>query len=289
MAVPGLTCRPARGRAELDLVLDWAAAEGWNPGLSDAEAFAAMDPEGFWVAELAGEARPVASISVVRYGPAFGFLGFYICRPGHRGKGIGWALWQAGMAHLGPARCVGLDGVVAQQENYRKSGFVLQRRNLRFGAADPRAPAAPAGVQVTGAAALPFEALAAYDRTGFEAPREAFLRPWLGLPGHVALAARTGGRLSGYGVIRAAREGSKIGPLFADGPAEAAALLAGLLARRPAAGPVFLDVPETNAAAMALARDAGMEPAFETARMYRGTPPPVRAGRIYGVTTFELG
>ncbi len=36
------------------------------------------------------------------------------------------------MARLG-ARTVGLDGVVAQQENYKKSGFVLAHRNVRHG------------------------------------------------------------------------------------------------------------------------------------------------------------
>ena len=280
------TCRPMR-RPELDLAVDWAAAEGWNPGPHDAEAFWAADPGGFWLAELAGE--PVASISVVRYTPSYGFLGFYICRPEHRGKGFGLALWQAGMRHLGD-RCVGLDGVVAQQANYRRSGFVLARRNVRFGAARPVPPASVAsGPEVVPAAALPFAELAAYDRTCFEAAREAFLRAWLALPGHVALAARRAGRLAGYGVLRPCREGAKIGPLFADGPEEAAALFGALLRAAPA-GPVFLDVPEPSAAAVALARAAGMAPVFETARMYAGAPPPpVQAARVFGITSFELG
>ena len=42
-------------RAELDLALGWAAEEGWNPGLSDAAAFFAADPEGFLIAEQDGE------------------------------------------------------------------------------------------------------------------------------------------------------------------------------------------------------------------------------------------
>ena len=32
---------------DLGLALDWAAAEGWNPGLHDAHCFYAADPEGF--------------------------------------------------------------------------------------------------------------------------------------------------------------------------------------------------------------------------------------------------
>jgi hypothetical protein len=61
------------------------------------------------------------------------------------------------------------------------------------------------------------------------------------------------------------------------------------LAERAPAGPLFLDVPEPNAAAAAMAREAGMEPAFETARMYTGAAPAIPVGRVFGVTSFELG
>ena len=37
--------------ADLELALDWAAAEGWNPGLHDAHCFYAADPEGFFLGE----------------------------------------------------------------------------------------------------------------------------------------------------------------------------------------------------------------------------------------------
>ena len=33
--------------AEVRTVVDWAAAEGWNPGLHDARAFRVADPDGF--------------------------------------------------------------------------------------------------------------------------------------------------------------------------------------------------------------------------------------------------
>ena len=69
-------------RPEFDLALDWAAAEGWNPGLHDAAAFHAADPEGFLIGLLDGQ--PVAMISAVRHGQDFGFIGFYIVKPGWR-------------------------------------------------------------------------------------------------------------------------------------------------------------------------------------------------------------
>ena len=76
--------------------------------------------------------EPVACISVVAYGEAYGFLGLYICRPEYPRPGPRPRLWQAGMARLGE-RTIGLDGVVEQQANYARSGFALAHRNIRFG------------------------------------------------------------------------------------------------------------------------------------------------------------
>lgn len=272
-------------REDLALALDWAAAEGWNPGLDDAACFFAADPGGFLVAEALGE--PVGCVCAVRYAPGFGFLGLYIVRPGHRGRGHGLALWRAAMDRLRPGT-VGLDGVVAQQANYRRSGFELQHRNIRYGAAAPRPPALVPSLPVVPAADVPFADLLAADRMVFPAPREAFLRRWIAAPGHVALACPGPAGLHGLGVLRPCREGSKIGPLVADSPAAARALFAALLAAAPP-GPVFLDLPEPNAEAIAMAREAGMEPCFETARMYAGPAPALPLPHIYGITSFELG
>lgn len=71
--------------ADLARMVDWAALEGWNPGLADAPVFLATDPGGFLIGRLGPD--PVSAISVVAYGSGFGFLGFYICRPEFRGKG----------------------------------------------------------------------------------------------------------------------------------------------------------------------------------------------------------
>jgi hypothetical protein len=57
----------------------------------------------------------------------------------------------------------------------------------------------------------------------------------------------------------------------------------------PSGGQVFLDVPQPNGAAVALATTRGLAPVFETARMYSGPIRPVSLERVYGVTTFELG
>ena len=195
--------------ADLALALEWAAAEGWNPGLHDAHCFYAADPEGFFLAELDG--APIGCVSAVRYGSGFGFLGLYIVKAEHRGQGFGLELWRAALDHLGD-RVIGLDGVVAQQDNYRKSGFRLAFRNIRQKGRG--GGAAPPGL--TELAAIPIEEILRYDETAFPAPRTEFLKSWIGQPQAVALGVVDGRRLKGYGVLRACREGFKIGPLFAD-------------------------------------------------------------------------
>lgn len=197
--------------ADMEMIRGWADEEGWNPGDSDRFAFAVADPEGFLVGRLDGE--PAACISAVRYGAGFGFIGFYIARPDFRGRGYGIRLWRAGMERL-DGRLVGLDGVVEQQDNYRKSGFRSAWNNIRVEGVPQGVDGADGGggVEIVDAATLPFGLLAAYDRRFFPAPRDAFLSAWTGLPGRTALAAVRGGRIEGLGVIRPCSAAHRIGP-----------------------------------------------------------------------------
>jgi GNAT superfamily N-acetyltransferase len=268
-------------RSDVELAVRWAEREGWNPGLSDAECFRAADPEGFLLGTL-GQ-RPVATISAVSY-PGYAFVGLYIVDPAFRGQGYGMRIWTAAMERTDGV-VTGLDGVVAQQDNYRRSGFTLAHRTIRFtGALDGRND--PEVVPLSGA---DLDEVAAYDRPCFGAPRRGFLEQWLGQPGAQALGVRSGARLTGYGVVRPAHEGFKVGPLFADDAGTAAAILAGLARHAGPRSTVVLDVPESNAAGVALAREAGMVPVFETARMYRGGDPGLPVDRVFGITSFELG
>jgi ribosomal protein S18 acetylase RimI-like enzyme len=272
--------RPADA-AEISLMLDWAASEGWNPGLDDGPAFAAVDSGGFLIGELDGE--PVASISVVKYNDGFGFLGFYIVRPDKRGLGLGIRLWRAGMERMG-ARNVGLDGVVTQQANYRKSGFKFAWNNVRYTGAGRFDM--PKGLIL--ASQAPFDELTAYDAAHFGCAREPFLRRWITPPAGRAVALVEDGTVAGYGVIRTCREGHKIGPLFAETPEAAEKLFQGLAAS-VAGEPFFLDIPEPNPEARALANRYQLEPVFETARMYTKGDPGILLSKIFGMTSFELG
>lgn len=268
---------------EIALAIDWAAAEGWNPGLADAACFAIPDAQGFLVGEIDGE--PVATVSCVNYDDRFAFLGFYIVRERFRGAGHGLRIWNAAIAHAG-TRVIGLDGVVAQQDNYKKSGFKLAYANVRYGGFVTVQPN-PSG-DVIGLDEIPFAAIEADDAAVFPARRSAFLRAWINTSGHTGRALVRDGKLAAWGVIRPCRTGHKIGPLVADDRGAADAVVRALF-ESAGGGEIFLDVPAINREALALAVSFGLKPVFETARMYTGPIPQLRLDRVFGVTSFELG
>lgn len=286
-------------RPEVDELVRWAAREGWNPGRHDAELFWATDPDAFIAADLDGEL--IGGGAITSYRGEFGFMGFFIVRPEFRGRGLGDRLWHARrermLARLEPGASVGLDGVFEMQHYYARGGFVFSHRDIRFRgevAADTSAKhglgaeASPGAGAIVPLAEVPFDAVLAYDRTCFPAKREPFLRAWIDQPDAMALGCVGGDGVSGYGVIRQCGDGCKIGPLFANDDAVAEQLFAHLC-EFAAGGPVFLDTPENNPAALALARRHRMVEVFGCARMYLGGSPQLQHQRIFGVTTFELG
>lgn len=271
-------------RAGVSTALDRAADEGWNPGLDDVDAFLAADPDGFLGAWVDGDLA--VTLSAVRYGDDFGFLGLYISAPAHRGHGLAYPVWRVAREHLA-GRVVGLDAVVEQEATYARDGFVTASGTTRHALASAAAVGTPPA-ELVDARTLSLDALLAYERALFPAPRAAFLAAWLAMPSAVSRAVvADDGTILGWGLRRACREGHKVGPLFADDADVADALWRALVA--DAVGPVFLDVPDPNDAGRALASRYGMVPVFSTRRMYAGSPPDLDLDRVFGVTTLELG
>ena len=271
-------------RKELQIAISWATAEEWNPGLHDAECFYTADPTGFWMGLLGDE--PIATISAVKYGDSFGFVGFYIVKPEYRGQGYGIQLWNAALDTLS-GRNIGLDGVLSQQNNYQESGFQFAYRNIRYEGVSGSKSTNHLGV--VDLSTIPFEMIAVYDRSFFPGDRAQFLRGWIDQPDSTALGIVQNNTLVGYGVIRLCHTGYKIGPLFADQPSLAEALFVALQSTVAAGTPIYLDVPEINVVAVNLAEKYEMKRVFETARMYTQACPELPYDRLFGVTTFELG
>lgn len=273
-------------RNEFDIAVSWAAAEGWNPGLDDADIFWETDPEGFVVAEKEGEI--VGTGSIVSYG-GFGFMGFFIVKKELRGQGIGTRFWnwrkEVLRKRLGPGAVIGMDGVLDMQHFYARGGFSFQHRNLRMeGVGHSSQPAE----NLSELSMVPYEMVAAVDKCCFGFDRERFLKRWIAPKHGLAIGAFDGEHLLGYGVVRECARGYKIGPLFAQ-TSKAAESIFLALSDRAAGEPIFLDIPENNFAALAIAYKYGMKKVFACARMHDGLAPKLPWDNVYGVTTFELG
>lgn len=271
-------------REELVLAVEWAAREGWNPGINDADCFYTSDPNGFFYGKLDNEIIAVGS--AVRYDAYFAFCGFYIVSPSHRGLGYGLALTKERLAYVG-TRNTGIDGVPDMLNKYARLGYRIAHTNARYCISSLNECDKNIS-KIIALSEVPFASLLEYDRRHFPAPRKAFLDKWINQPESLALGWVENGLLQGYGVIRSCLQGFKIGPLFADTPRIADQLFT-TLASYAKGDSVYLDIAENNPEAQALTQRYRMEKIFETARMYLKGEPQLRTENIYGITTFELG
>ncbi|NPD47266.1 MULTISPECIES: GNAT family N-acetyltransferase [unclassified Lentimicrobium] len=271
-------------RSQLDMVIDWATQEGWNPGLHDIDAYYAADKNGFLIGYLNGEA--IASISVIKYDDTFGFLGFYMVKPKYRGQGYGYKIWQAGMQYLKGCN-IGLDGVVEQQENYKKTGFRLAYNNIRF--QGKGSGESIENTRITSLNQVTLKQIKKFENHFFPVPRPKFIEKWIQMPASYGYAILEDGDIKAYGVMRKCREGYKIAPLFAEKAEQANELFEIFKSHAQTNEHIYLDVPEINNEALSLAKRYHMTEIFQTARMYTGEIPKLPIEKIFGITSFEIG
>jgi GNAT superfamily N-acetyltransferase len=268
---------------DVETALIWAGQEGWNPGLQDAQAFLAADPNGLFVARVAGEI--IAVISVVNHCDTMAFLGLYLCKPEFRGKGVGFALWRHALRHAGK-RCVGLDGVAEQEPNYAKSGFVRTGATTRLQGKAPRG--ATDGIR-TFEAARDFAAIATLDQRANGYDRARFLAEWVseGAATRKTVVYTQNGEISGFATIRLCQDGAKVGPVTAPDTATALTLLSAAAASLDVAD-VALDLPNPAIEFRKALEDRGFVETFRTARMYCGAVPQPSPSSM-AIATMELG
>lgn len=276
-------------RDELRQLVQWAEAEGWNPGLHDANLFWELDPEGYLA--MLDDGQLVGGGAIIRHSEDFGFMGLFIVKPSHRGKKLGEQLWFARRDHLltrlRPGGTIALDGVDPMVPFYAAGGFRASTRHRRF--------ELPSGVllgppnrDVVALDEIPMATIVQYDAACFPCERERYLELWINQADAITLAIPNGSQLAGYGVMRPCVTGWKIGPLFADSEAIAKSLVQEFR-KQEAAGPIYLDAPNNNPAAIGLCGALGMDEVFGCERMYFGPAPKIDHLRIFGTTTLEVG
>lgn len=221
--------------------LDLCRASGWNQVHADWEQLLAMGAESSFVAET--DERVVGTVTVVRYGCRFAWIGMVLVEPAMRGRGIGSALMHRALESLGdvPAR---LDATAAGYPLYCRLGFEEESRLYRL----TRKPSDP-GAQAGGAQPAPgvrpmtakdLASVRCQDRAIFGADRGELLEWALRTAPSLAWIADDAAGLRGYCFGRRGHSWTQVGPVVSEDAAVGAALVTACVAAAGGA-PLALD------------------------------------------------
>ncbi|CAM0136070.1 hypothetical protein VKS41_005544 [Umbelopsis sp. WA50703] len=300
---------------------EWAKEEQWNPGLDGAEVqqvFYPSDSQGFFVGciedpDTPGKEKIVSAISAVRYGLDSGWVGFYIVDSKERGKGYGISIFKHAIKHMGDRPHIGLDAVIQQVPNYEKSGFTgVWENQRRAGSIDNvisklSSYESLTNVSYSNLCDVPIDQINDLEVRYNGITRPEFIQNWVTFHSNCERLGRFGyalidqGRIVGYGCARAATTSFRVGPIFAESPDSAKALLLQLAKSvklimavpnqiSSSVKPNFeVDICAANSRAVTLFDSLDMPNSFPSIRMWKGQPPKVDIDGIYGLSTLELG
>lgn len=236
--------------------------EDWQMLLSLSRGFVALQ-----------DGEIVGTTMVTPFGNAFATVNMVIVDAAMRGRGLGRRLMEAALQACGERECrltATRDGLPL----YEKLGFRATheiRQHQGIPSSQP-AEAAASGIDLAGPA--DFSGVAALDRRALGIDRRALLRLLADL-GEIAVL-REAGDIVGYAALRPFGRGEVIGPVVADTPERARALIAFLIASRPGAF-LRIDTPEWQWLSPWLA-GLGLAEAGGGIVMRRGPEQPAPAG-----------
>jgi ribosomal protein S18 acetylase RimI-like enzyme len=267
--------------ADLRESVGWAVA-GWALraviGQPHARCVVAVDAAG----SMAGVGSGIV------YGP-LGFIGNMIVAEAHRRRGVGSAILDAVAAFLQDAGCTRLELNATSDGRtlYEQHGFRSRGRS-----ATARIPrdvdlAPDSGVAVRRASSADLDAVAAYDTPRFGGDRRVLLELLTQLPGVTTLLAEGHAGIAGYACVRT--DESRIGPMLAEAPPIAAALLREGFALVPHAPEVRLNLPPNNGPGAEWLDELGVPVEPWDGRMGRGPAIPRRDDTVYGMAIGALG
>jgi len=209
---PAVALRPMRA-TDIDVGLRLCRASGWNQLRRDWEQFLALGPDGSWVAEQEGQV--VGTVTTVRYGTRFAWIGMVLVDPAVRGRGIGTRLLDRAIALLSDVPRLCLDATAAGHALYLSRGFTDETQIHRLqGGPTLLAQPSPGGVRPMREQDL--AEVCGFDEPVFGADRVGMLRwMWHGAPEYAWVAER-GGRLTGYAFGRHGHHSEHLGPVVAE-------------------------------------------------------------------------
>lgn len=278
-------------------------AAGWNQLPQDWLRLLHREPQGCFKATADGQL--VGTVTTICYGTALAWIGMMLVHPTARRQGIGKQLMHAaiGVLQSRGIRAIGLDATPAGRPLYEQLGFSVAAEWQRW-----KRTAASATVQVTTSAAQSdtlnpahHTPLRQLDTQAWGVERWSWIESLLqqsqvavtlgggtqggGSPGGDTPHA---GRQQGYGLLRAGRIASYLGPLVATDREVALQLSQQLLVDE--VDECLWDVPPANPAAVALAQQLNFQPVRDLYRMWLGpSGPSGQPNHIYAISDPATG
>ncbi|XP_054706277.1 uncharacterized protein LOC129216146 [Uloborus diversus] len=252
-----------------------------------------VDPEGFYVAVTdAGEILGVCS-AVIHHEDLV-FVGLYSVRKKYRKQGIGSKIWSACMDHIG-SRNAALNSVPDRWKMYRdSSGFpllenewlsaeYLQTEGIQM---NQLSESVPPGIEIEPYTKSHLPLMLDYDRNLIGYGRELAVKLTCEEKDSYTFVALKDGACVGYGVIKMSCQGAgHVGPLYADDPSIAEAMLTELVhafrAQWPEARGFGATTISINAKAREMYERLGCPLVEECHRLYRKQALKVDTNKVF--------
>ena len=211
-------------------------AAGWNQVADDWAFFIAQGHGSGFRSPVDGL---VATTAAVVYGGGCAWISMVLVAESWRHRGLASLLLERTLRRLQSLHATPmLDATPAGEPVYRHLGFRTGFPFDRWEGAAPDAAPAPLGDALRPMVREDLDRLVALDTAATQLGRRALLQNFLGRSGTTGWTTRDG---TGFVLVRAGHRATQLGPLMANSPEQALALLGTALAH--VRGAVFLDVP----------------------------------------------
>ncbi len=274
--------------ADVPLADELRRLAGWNQSRRDWLGYLEFDPQGCFVAEVAGV--PQGTVTTINYEGRVGWIGMVLVHPDQRRRGVGTALLQRAISWLKEQRVVAikLDATPMGRSVYLPLGFCDEYVVTRYvGKAQTSTGETAAGISALRSADL--SEVNELDASWFGVARRRVLASLSARNPEYGFVARHNRRVVGYVIARAGAERLQIGPWGAETPAIAESLLQAFL-HRAHGREVLLDVPGPNKAGPSLLNRHGFSIQRGYTRMFLGENLcPGQPEKVFGTSAAEKG
>jgi predicted N-acetyltransferase YhbS len=242
-------------------------ASHWNQTEQDWRFFLTAAPHGALVAQEDG--RVIGTVATLPYGP-FTWIAMVLVDPVARGRQVGTGLLRHGLELAGAdaEATVRLDATPSGEAIYGKLGFVGEYRLARW-FLDGAAPLIAPRFSARPLAGADWPAIRERDQRTFGASRLRLLQRLADEAPEYARVIPRGTDVQGYLFGRHGHNREHLGPLVADGPDTAAALLQSVLKEQPTRR-FYLDVPDDRQEWRDILSEMGFAVERPFLRMHRG-------------------